>query len=255
MGAARGDLTRVAHPRHLLTCVGLMPAADATGARRRQGALTNAGHRHARRVRLEGAWAYRYPAPVRRHVQRRLEQPPKALQDLRWTAHVRLCTRSRRVIARGKHATQVVGALARELMGCMGAMAKQVPLTPSSHHRSGECTQSSEGFRRPCEAAPPRCGALRDGVTRLQETLGPRPRQAPDGRQSGGTTPRRSAGSPVASDWLRLFPCTKEKNYHADLKPLCPTLDIGSHINVWVQGRAACGASPGTICWVLCEWH
>jgi hypothetical protein len=37
------------------------------------------------------------------------------------------------------------------------------------------------------------------------------------------------------SSWLRLFPCTTEKKHHADLKQLCPTLDIGSHINTVIQ--------------------
>jgi transposase len=63
-------------------------------------------------------------------VQLRLEQQPKAIQAIRWKAHVRLCTRDRRLMARGKHANQVVVAIARELVGCMGAIAKQVPVAP-----------------------------------------------------------------------------------------------------------------------------
>jgi hypothetical protein len=121
--------------------------------------------------------------------------------------------------------------MARELMGCMWAMAKQVPLTPSSHNIEGECTKSAEGFRRPFEAAQPRGGASLDGVKRLTYTLVPRPRPAPDGRQSGGPNPRIAAGSTVASDWRRLFPCPREKTHHGDLKQLYSTLDIGSHIN------------------------
>jgi hypothetical protein len=34
-----------------------------------------------------------------------------------WKAHVRLCKRYRRLMARGKHAYQVVVAIARELVG------------------------------------------------------------------------------------------------------------------------------------------
>jgi transposase len=93
MVAERGDLTRVDHPRPRMKFLGLIPAAYATGERRRQGAITNAGHRQARRVLVEGAWASRYPATGSRHVPRRREQPPKAIQDLRWKAHVRRCTR------------------------------------------------------------------------------------------------------------------------------------------------------------------
>jgi transposase len=130
MVAELGDLTRFDHPRQLLKCLGLIPSEYSTGERRRQGSITKAGHSHARRVLIEGAWAYRYPAKVSRHVQLRLEQQPKAIQDISWKAQVRLCKRYRRLIARGKHANQVVVAIARELIGFMWAIAKQVPLTP-----------------------------------------------------------------------------------------------------------------------------
>jgi len=133
MVAELGDLTRFDNPRQLMKFLGLIPAESSPGERRRQGSITKAGHTHARRVRVEGAWASRYPATVRRHAQLRLEQPPQAIQNLGWKAHVRLCKRDRRVMARGTHANQVVVAIARELMGCMWAMATQVPLTPPSH--------------------------------------------------------------------------------------------------------------------------
>jgi transposase len=130
MVAELGDLTRFDNPRPLMKFLGLIPSESSTGERRRQGSITNAGKTHARRVLVEGAWAYRYPAKVSRHVQLRLEQPPQAIQDLSWKAQVRLCKRYRRLMARGKHANQVVVAMARELMGCMWAIAKQVRLTP-----------------------------------------------------------------------------------------------------------------------------
>jgi transposase len=43
---------------------------------------------------------------------------------------VRLCKRYRRLLAREKHANQVVVAMARELVGFMWAMAHQMPVTP-----------------------------------------------------------------------------------------------------------------------------
>jgi transposase len=55
--------------------LGRMPSEYSTGERRRQGALTKAGNTHARRALVEGAWAYRYPAKVSRHLQLRLEPP------------------------------------------------------------------------------------------------------------------------------------------------------------------------------------
>jgi transposase len=128
--AALGDLTRVDHPSPLMQCVGLIPAAYATGERRRQGSITTAGHTPARRARVEGAWASRDPAHVSRHLQLRREQQPKAIQDISWKAHVRRCPRYRRLLARGTHANQVVVVMARELVGCMWAMANQGAVTP-----------------------------------------------------------------------------------------------------------------------------
>src|SRR5262245_30866301 len=68
--AARGDRTRVEHPRQVMNYLGLIPSEHSSGERRRQGAITKAGHTHARRALVEGAWAYRYPANVSRPLQR-----------------------------------------------------------------------------------------------------------------------------------------------------------------------------------------
>jgi transposase len=46
--------------------LGLVPSEHSSGERRRQGSITKTGNSHARRVLVEGAWAYRYPAKVSR---------------------------------------------------------------------------------------------------------------------------------------------------------------------------------------------
>ena len=130
MVAVMGDVTRFETPRELMQCLGLIPSDYASGAQRRQGAMTQAGNTHARKALVEGAWAYRSPAKVSRHLQRRREQQPKVLQDIRGKAQGRLCKRSRQLVGRGKHANVVTVAMARELAGCMWAMAKQVLVTP-----------------------------------------------------------------------------------------------------------------------------
>jgi transposase len=88
--ADMGDLTRFESPRELMKFLGLMPAAHSSGEQRRQGSMTKAGHTHARRVLVEGAWAYRYPAKGSRHRQLRLEKQPKIIQDISWQAQGRL---------------------------------------------------------------------------------------------------------------------------------------------------------------------
>ena len=94
------------------------------------GSIINAGNTHARRALVEGAWAYRDPAQVSRHLPRRLAQQPSIFQDISWKAQVRLCQRDRRLVSRGKHANVVTVAMARELAGCMWAIARAVPVTP-----------------------------------------------------------------------------------------------------------------------------
>ena len=127
--AALGDLTRFDNPRQLMKYLGLTPSEYSSGERRHQGGLTKTGTTHARRALVEGAWAYRDPANVSRHLQLRLEKLPKPIQDTSWKAQVRLCKRERQLSARGKNPHQVVVAIARELIALMWAIAKQVHVT------------------------------------------------------------------------------------------------------------------------------
>ena len=123
-----GDLTRFDNPRQLAAFVGLIPSEHSSGAKRRQGAITKTGNSRARRVLIEGAWAYRYPAKVSAHIQARIEGLPKAVQDIGWKAQVRLCKRFRRLSSRGKNANVVVTAIAREMLAFMWAIAREVPI-------------------------------------------------------------------------------------------------------------------------------
>jgi transposase len=126
--AELGDLTRFDNPRQLAAFVGLVPSEHSSGEKRRQGAITKTGNTRARRVLVEGAWAYRYPAKISPHIQQRVEKLPKSVQDIGWKAQVRLCKRFRRLAARGKHHNVVVTAIARELVAFMWAIAKEVPI-------------------------------------------------------------------------------------------------------------------------------
>ncbi|MGH2356525.1 MAG: IS110 family transposase [Candidatus Limnocylindria bacterium] len=124
-----GDLTRFDTPRQLMSYLGLTPSEYSSGERRRQGGITKAGNSHARRALVEGAWAYRYPAKVSRHLQLRLETLPAEVQAIAWKAQVRLCRRYRQLTARGKHVNQVVVAIAREMAAFAWAIARLVPRT------------------------------------------------------------------------------------------------------------------------------
>jgi hypothetical protein len=78
---------------------------------------------------VEGAWAYRYPAKVSRHLQLRLEKLPAEVLAIAWKAQVRLCRRYRRLSARGKHVNQVLVAIAREMAAFAWAIARIIPVT------------------------------------------------------------------------------------------------------------------------------
>lgn len=93
--AALGALTRCDNPRQLMHSLGLPPSEYATGARRHQGGITKTGNSHARRALVEGAWASRYPAHIRRPLQLRLEQGAQPIHESSGKAQVRLGTRYR----------------------------------------------------------------------------------------------------------------------------------------------------------------
>jgi transposase len=126
------DFWRFASPRQLMAYLGLVPCEDSSGPRRRQGAITKAGNAPARRVLVEAAHLYRYPARVSPVIARRQSELPKAVTDIAWVAQTRLCSRFRRLAARRLPHNKIVVALARELCGFVWAIARQVTPAPSS---------------------------------------------------------------------------------------------------------------------------
>jgi hypothetical protein len=75
---------------------------------------------------VEAAWAYRMPARVSRVLLKRQQDVPEQVCRIAWKAQLRLCTRFRRLAARGKVKQKVVTAIARELSAFLWAMARQV---------------------------------------------------------------------------------------------------------------------------------
>jgi hypothetical protein len=239
--AELGDLTRFAHPRQLMHYLGLTPSAYSRGGRRQQGGIPKTGNPHARRALVEGAWAYRYPATGSRHLQLRLAKLPTAIHAISGKAQVRLCKRYRQLMAPGKHAHQVVVAMARECSAFLWAMAKQVAGSPKAYR--GQCVDAQvKGFQPLSEETQPRCGVTLGGVRRPTGTLVPRRRQAPDGCKEGGSQPTDISVINRRVFLAPALPIEKGKNYDADVKKLLPTLDIGSHINAGHQARRAAGA-------------
>lgn len=127
--AELGDITRFDNPRQLMAFLGLVPSQYSSGARVRMGHITKTGNGHARRMLVEAAWAYHFPAKVARTLQLRQEDQPQAVRDIAWKAQLRLCRRYQRLIAKGKTRQVVITAIARELVGFMWAIAREVKPT------------------------------------------------------------------------------------------------------------------------------
>ncbi|QND69373.1 IS110 family transposase (plasmid) [Mesorhizobium loti] len=100
-----GDFTRFSSPRQLMAYFGLVPGEQLSGETVWRGGITKTGNTHARRALVEGAWAYRMRARIGRHKVDRIEALPKVVRDIGWKAQVRLCTRYRRLSARGRTPT------------------------------------------------------------------------------------------------------------------------------------------------------
>jgi transposase len=124
--AELGDITRFDNPRQLMAYLGLVPSEHSSGATRRQGGITKAGNGAARRMLIEAAWSYRFPARISREQLLRQEGLAKPIRDTAWKAQERLCRRYRKLARAGKSLTVVTTAIARELAGFAWAIAKHV---------------------------------------------------------------------------------------------------------------------------------
>jgi transposase len=124
--AELGDLARFSHPKELMSYLGLVPSEYSTGESRHQGKITKSGNGHVRRVLIESAWSYRYPARMTRTYVVRHQGQPKAVTDLAWRAQLRLCGRYRKLSARGLHQNKVCVAIARELAAFVWDVARHV---------------------------------------------------------------------------------------------------------------------------------
>jgi len=127
-----GDVRRFESPRQLMAYLGLVPCESSTGERVRRGSITKAGNTRVRRVLIEGAWTYRFPARMSRLLQERQANLPQIVRTIAWKAQVRLCARYRRLMAAGKRQTVVTTAIAREMAAFLWAIGREVNPSPAA---------------------------------------------------------------------------------------------------------------------------
>ncbi len=120
-----GDLQRFSNPAELMSFLGLVPSEHSSGEKSKRGSITKSGNGHVRRVLIEAAWAYRFPARISRILLKRQEGLPREILDISWKAQVRLCSRYKRLWAKGKPKQVVVTAVARELCGFIWAIGQR----------------------------------------------------------------------------------------------------------------------------------
>jgi transposase len=119
-----GEFTRFQRPAQLMSYLGLTPSEDTTGTKRRQGAITKTGSRHARRLMVEAAWHYRRAPAKGQALRRRQAGQPAHVIEISWQAQRRLHRVWEHLAdQRGKRRTIVAVAVARELTGFCWALA------------------------------------------------------------------------------------------------------------------------------------
>lgn len=120
--AGLGDISRFDSPRQLMAFLG---DEHTSGDKRRQGGITLTGNSHARRMLVECAWSYRFPARQTMHLKRKAVNASEEAKAIAWKAQKRLCGRYRTLTQAGKNTKFVCVAIARELVGFIWDVVRQ----------------------------------------------------------------------------------------------------------------------------------
>ncbi len=129
IAAELGELKRFAKPTQLMGFVGLVPSEYSSGESKRRGRITKTGNGHVRRILVEAAWAYRFRPSVSEQIRQRSKGVSPEVKQIAWKAQQRLCSRYRKLTARGKNKQRTVTAIARELAGFVWSIGQQEVLT------------------------------------------------------------------------------------------------------------------------------
>ena len=121
-----GELSRFSSAPQFMSYGGAVSSEHSSGASTHRGAITKAGNFHLRRVIIEAAWAYRHLPRVGRELRARQQGQPPSVVAIAWKAQHRLHKRYVKLTARGKHQNTAITAVARELLGFVWAVGKEV---------------------------------------------------------------------------------------------------------------------------------
>ena len=118
-----GSLSRFQNPRQLMGYSGMVSSEHSSGNRIQRGGITKTGNSHLRRVIVEAAWAYQHKPWIGGWLAKRQQGLDEETKAIAWKAQWRLCTRYKKMAARGKNKPQIVTAIGRELLGFIWAIA------------------------------------------------------------------------------------------------------------------------------------
>jgi transposase len=119
-----GDLTRFDHPTQLFAYAGLVPTEHSSGGHQQRGGITKTGNKHLRFLQVEAGWHSARPLAV-------APTPPRsAVEAIAHHARERLHRRFHRLVAGGKSRNVATVAVARELLGYVWAIAREVAAQP-----------------------------------------------------------------------------------------------------------------------------
>jgi len=121
-----GCFSRFESAKQLMAFCGVVPSEHSSGNERRQGALTKAGNAHVRRVLFEAAWCCRHRPTLCVALKRRQRLVSEATRQVAWKAQHRLYRRYVALAGRRKPTQKIVGALGRELLGFIWAIATHI---------------------------------------------------------------------------------------------------------------------------------
>lgn len=105
---------------------GVVPGEHSSGNTRRQGAITKTGNAHVRRVLFESAWSYRHRPNLSPRIKERQRQADSSTIEIALKAQHRLHRRYVALAGRGKPMSKIIGAIGRELLGFIWAVAVDI---------------------------------------------------------------------------------------------------------------------------------
>jgi transposase len=123
-----GDFSRFSKPPKLMAWAGLVPSEHSSGGpgKSRRYGITKSGNGHLRRVLTESAWQYRHKPKGSHVIGKRRQDIDAPLVVIAEKAEERLHARYKRMDNAGKPKNKITTAIARELLGFIWAIGKEV---------------------------------------------------------------------------------------------------------------------------------